>query len=265
MMSFWKYEQAKHLLSEYNGEGSRTFAQRKQSKIRSYIQKLLHRRYCCTSLVYIMLYILSSAGVNVVFCYFLSLWPWHRPLSALNRIDILIFGDFRDLWLRRPHNAVPTPRRLSGRRVPTIPAIHTHTHTPSVGISTALICFMTSTLPRLLVYFDFRCKAASDPKRCGAASKVKSGTHSNGNVLGSNSLCVDPRIKANRAWSLFGLLIFADLSAAFIWKWAEFCSKRQLWWFRQVSCGSVWIRARTFVARDPLPPTIPSTSCLPSQ
>lgn len=28
---------AKHLLLEYNGEGSRTFSQRKQRKIRSYI------------------------------------------------------------------------------------------------------------------------------------------------------------------------------------------------------------------------------------
>lgn len=63
---------------------------------------------------------------------------------------------------------------------------------------------MTSTLPRLLVYFDFRRKAASDPQRCGAASKVKSGTHSDASVLETNSLCVDPRIKANRAWSLFG-------------------------------------------------------------
>lgn len=46
---------------------------------------------------------------------------------------------------------------------------HAHTHFEAVppvdhivGISTALICFMTSTLARLFVYFAFRCKAESD-------------------------------------------------------------------------------------------------------
>lgn len=83
-------------------------------------------------------------------------------------------------------------RRILETLVPTTPVKRVYTHVPgydtkhvaqrsdhaaSAGINTPLICFMTFTLLRLFVYFDFRCKAPWDPKFHSMGSKVKSGMH----------------------------------------------------------------------------------------
>lgn len=95
----------------------------------------------------------------------------HDPFLSYHiftlKFEDLCHADF--LLVHKKPNKVPqTSHPVYPCKLIYVPT-HAHTHFEAVppvdhivGISTALICFMTSTLARLFVYFAFRCKAESD-------------------------------------------------------------------------------------------------------